>query len=36
MENSLTVDAVLTTMAEYGCVQVQREPRAMADASELS
>lgn len=36
VENSLTVDAVLTTMAEYGCVQVQREPRAMADASELS
>lgn len=35
-ENSLTLDALHTTITEYACVQVQREPRALADASKLS
>lgn len=35
VESSLTMDVVPTTMTEFGCVQVQREPRAMVDASKL-
>lgn len=36
VEGSLTMDVVPTTMTEFGCVHVQREPRAMADASKLN